>query len=144
MGSYAKYPSRYRTTNDIDELKSMWEGGYISEENALKSIQTIISTMVNENIKKSSVIKDTSKVSFKSIKKRKSNKSSSVITKDNIGEYIKAYIESHPEIIESYIKNNLRIDFKKVTTMGGDNRFALALFDKGKPISTSTLCLNLY
>ena len=83
---------------------------------------------------------------FKSNKKRKAddNKNITPITDKNINIFIEKYLNSHPEIIENYLKENLKIDFKKATTNTGDTRWALALFLKDKVFSSSTLGLNIY
>ena len=83
---------------------------------------------------------------FKSNKKRKAddNKNITPITDKNINIFIEKYLNSHPEIIENYLKENLKIDFKKATTNTGDTRWALALFLKDKAFSSSTLGLNIY
>lgn len=83
---------------------------------------------------------------FKSNKKRKAddNKNITPITDKNINIFIEKYLNSHLEIIENYLKENLKIDFKKATTNTGDTRWALALFLKDKVFSSSTLGLNIY
>ena len=82
---------------------------------------------------------------FKSNKKRKADDKNIIsITDKNINIFIEKYLNSHPEIIENYLKENLKIDFKKATTNTGDTRWALALFLKDKVFSSSTLGLNVY
>lgn len=82
---------------------------------------------------------------FKSNKKRKADDKNIIsITDKNINIFIEKYLNSHPEIIENYLKENLKIDFKKATTNTGDTRWALALFLKDKVFSSSTLGLNIY
>lgn len=82
---------------------------------------------------------------FKSNKKRKADDKNIIsITDKNINIFIEKYLNNHPEIIENYLKENLKIDFKKATTNTGDTRWALALFLKDKVFSSSTLGLNIY
>ena len=82
---------------------------------------------------------------FKSNKKRKADDKNIIsITDKNINIFIEKYLNNHPEIIENYLKENLKIDFKKATTNTGDTRWALALFLKDKVCSSSTLGLNIY
>ena len=82
---------------------------------------------------------------FKSNKKRKADDKNIIsITDKNINIFIEKYLNNHPEIIENYLKENLKIDFKKATTNTGDTRWALALFFKDKAFSSSTLGLNIY
>ena len=83
---------------------------------------------------------------LKSNKKRKidADKNITQITDKNINIFIEKYLNNHPEIIENYLKENLKIDFKKATTNTGDTRWALALFLKDKAFSSSTLGLNIY
>ena len=135
----------------IDILTDMYNDGLISEEEALRQIQQIISgglfnspnTSVNINnlsinnkpIKTGGAI--INKPSLKSKKKRKSKEKECIatpkpITAVNIDKYI-----------ETYLKENLKIDFRKVTTTMGDTRWALTLFIKDKPFSQSTLCLHI-
>ena len=82
---------------------------------------------------------------FKSNKKRKADDKNIIsITDKNINIFIEKYLNNHPEIIENYLKENLKIDFKKATTNTGDTRWALALFLKDKVFSSSTFGLNIY
>ena len=148
----------------IDILTDMYNDGLIDEETALKQIQQIISAGLFNSPNTSVSIKNLSindkpintntggaiinKPSLKSKKKRKSSEKECIatpkpITAENIDKYIKTFFDKHPEVIENYLKENLRIDFKKVTTNAGDSRWALALFIKDKPFSQSTLCLNI-
>jgi len=142
--------TQYNNAN-IDILSNMWKDGLIDEETALKQIQKIITdglfnspntsvsinnlSINNESIKNGGAI--IKKPSLKSKKKRKSKKKEceatpKPITAVNIDKYI-----------ETYLKENLKIDFRKVTTTLGDTRWALTLFIKDKPFSRSTLCLNI-
>ena len=138
----------------IDILTDMYNDGLIDEETALKQIQQIISSGLFNIPKNTSVsinnlsINDKpintntggaiiKKPSLKSKKKRKSQEKECIatpkpITAVNIDKYI-----------ETYLKENLKIDFRKVTTTMGDVRWALTLFIKDKPFSQSTLCLHI-
>lgn len=137
---------------NIDLLTNMWKNGLVDEEEALRQIQKIISDGLFNTAKNASVsINNLSinnkpvktggaiikKPSLKSKKKRKSKEKECIatpkpITAVNIDKYI-----------ETYLKENLKIDFRKVTTTTGDTRWALTLFIKDKPFSQSTLCLHL-
>lgn len=156
-------------TSGITELENLFKNGLMSEDECLWTIKNIISngsirqsvrnpiiyTNKNKNIvpeTEKSVIKHKEKEITKSIKNLKSNKKRKAtinknitpITDKNINIFIEKYLKNHPEIIENYLKENLRIDFKKVTTNVGDARWALALFLKDKAFSSSTLGLNIY
>ena len=135
----------------IRNITNMYNNDVIDEAEALKQIQKIISeglfkspntsvsinnlSINNKSIKTGGAIIE--KPSLKSKKKRKSKENECVATPKpinavNINEYI-----------EKYLKENLKIDFKKVTTTMGDARWALTLFIKDKPFAHSTLCLNI-
>lgn len=158
-------------TNGITEFENLFRNGLMSEAECLQAIKNIISNgqnwwtagspmMYTDKNKRYSIVpevvkpaeehkeKETTKPvkNLKSNKKRKTtvNKNITPITDKNINIFIEKYLKNHPEIIENYLKENLRIDFKKATTTGGDTRWALALFLKDKAFSSSTLGLNIY
>ncbi len=158
-------------TSGITELENLFKNGLMSEDECLQAIKNIISngtTWLNtgspmiytDKNKIYSIVPETTKIveehkekeiakpvkNLKSNKKRKAviNKDITPITDKNINIFIEKYLRNHPEIIENYLKENLRIDFKKATTSNGDARWALALFLKDKAFSSSTLGLNIY
>lgn len=158
-------------TNGITEIENLFKNGLMSEADCLRAIKNIISNgstwwtagspmIYTDNNKRYSIVQETVKPeeehkekeitkpvkNLKSNKKRKAavNKNITPITDKNINIFIEKYLRNHPEIIENYLKENLRIDFKKVTTNVGDARWALALFLKDKAFSSSTLGLNIY
>ncbi len=158
-------------TSGITELENLFRNGLMSETECLRAIKNIISNgqnwwtggspmMYTDKNKIYSIVPEVVKPveehkekeitkpvkNLKSNKKRKAavNKNITPITDKNINIFIEKYLKNHPEIIENYLKENLRIDFKKVTTNVGDARWALALFLKDKAFSSSTLGLNIY
>ena len=157
-------------TNRITELENYLKGIMFKDECIWSSNEPIWWTVGNHKIytdknKISNIVPETVKSAqehkekehkekevtkpiknFKSNKKRKAddNKNITPITDKNINIFIEKYLNSHPEIIENYLKENLKIDFKKATTNTGDTRWALALFLKDKVFSSSTLGLNIY
>ena len=159
-------------TSGITELENLFKNDLMSEADCLQAIKNIISNgstwwtagspmiYTTDKNKIYSIVPETVKPveehkekeitkpvkNLKSNKKRKAavNKNITPITDKNINIFIEKYLRNHPEIIENYLKENLRIDFKKATTNAGDTRWALALFLKDKAFSSSTLGLNIY
>lgn len=83
------------------------------------------------------------------ITKKQKKKVDNAITPENIDKYIEKYINSHPEFIENYIINNLKVDFKKIeNNCDSDNhfglpRFCIALYLKNKLFTKSNFCISL-
>ena len=79
------------------------------------------------------------------ITKKQKKKVDNIITPENINKYIEKYINSHPEFIENYIVNNLKLDFKKVENKNqfGLPRFCIALYLKNKLFAKSDFCISL-
>ena len=128
-------------------------------DNSIDSISSFIDNIINElyrtgkmnNVSIDNISVNNENVYPKNVSKKltthKSRKSKKqkkeIITQENINTYIEKYLTDNPEILTSFLKNHVKVDFKAKRTDIGNTRYALALYVDGKCVSESTLCLNI-
>lgn len=143
--------NNYRDWRDYAaDIQNMYKSNLMSEDECLKTLKNIINRGVIQNVnhkinyeyereikspqfnmplKKSNKIKKQKSI----IKEEKKNIQTPQISDNDI-----------QKLIHDYIKKNIKIDFRPVTTDLGDKRWAISLYDKDEIISTSTMALSLF
>lgn len=113
------------------------QGSYSQYKESIKNVNNINKEQ-KENIIEEKNVKTT---------KKQKKKVDNIITPENIDKYIEKYINSHPEFIENYIVNNLKIDFKKIEDKRDNHfglpRFCIALYLKNKLFAKSNFYISL-
>lgn len=141
----------FSSLNEIGQLiNQLFINGVINEDYARNAmVAQHVNDLKNNSIRfnsEGSVKANNPSISRKSNKQKK-NKKLPTIDAKIIEEYIKEHPQIYNEIIENYLKYNLKIDFKPVSRsadrFNSSQAYRLALFNGKNLISESALALNI-